>query len=80
MESLAFIVFVLICAVMLCGPTAVGLAYGRYSTLALFVGGLAVFLGVYWFGTIGTSAKYLGLCSALMGLWALLRATGDLYR
>lgn len=79
MESLALLVFVIFCAVFLCGPIAVTLAYCKLPILALLVGGLAVFLGVYWFGTVFTWAKYLGMLSAGLGLWALLKAAGDLF-
>lgn len=80
MESLAFMVFFIFCAVFLCGPIAVALAYGKWTIPALIVGGLAIWLGVYWFATVFTWAKYLGVVSALLGLWALLKATGDMFK
>lgn len=79
MESLAFLVFIIFCAVFLCGPFAVILAYLKWTIPALIVGGLAILLGAYWFGTIYTWFKYLGVVSALLGLWALLKATGDMF-
>lgn len=80
MESLALLVFVIFCAVFLCGPIAVALAYSKWHILSLLVGGLAIWLGVYWFATVFTWAKYLGVVSALLGLWALLKTTGDMYQ
>lgn len=80
MESLAFMVFVIFSAVFLCGPIAVGLAYMKWAIPALIVGGLAIWLGVYWFATVFTWAKYLGVVSSLLGLWALLKTTGDMYQ
>lgn len=80
MESLALLVFVIFSAVFLCGPIAVLLAYNKWHILSLFVGGVAIWLGVYWFATVFTWAKYLGVVSALLGLWALLKATGDMFK
>lgn len=79
MESLALLVFVIFSAVFLCGPIAVGMAYLKWTLPALLIGGLAIWLGVYWFATVYTAAKYLGVVSALLGLWALLKATGDMF-
>lgn len=79
MESLALLVFVIFSAVFLCGPIAVGLAYLKWTIPALLVGGLAIWLGVYWFATVYTWFKYLGIVSALLGLWALLKASGDVF-
>lgn len=79
MESLALMVFILFCAVLLCGPAAVLLAYYRRHVLALLFGGAALMLGFYWFGTVVTAAKWLGAGAALLGLWALLKATGDIF-
>lgn len=79
MESLALLVFVIFCAVFLCGPIAVGLAYFKWRILSLIVGGLAIWLGVYWFATVFTWAKYLGVVSALLGLWALLKTTREMF-
>lgn len=79
MESLALLVFVIFCAVFLCGPIAVLLAYLKWTLLALIVGGLAIWLGVYWFATVYTWAKYLGVVSAGLGLWALFKATRDMF-
>jgi hypothetical protein len=79
MESLALLIFVLFCAVFLCGPFAYALAYFKFNILAILVGGLAIFLGIYWFGTIYTWAKYLGAISAVIGLLALMRVTSNFY-
>ena len=79
MESLAFLVFVIFSAVFLCGPIAVLLAYLKWPILALIVGGTAIWLGVYWFATVYTWAKYLGVVSAGLGLWALFKATRDMF-
>lgn len=79
MESLALLVFVLFCAVFLCGPLAYGLALLKWNWPAILVSGLAIWLGVYWLVTVYTWAKYLGLVSAGLGLLALVHATRNLY-
>lgn len=79
MESLARIVALIFCAVFLCGPIAVGLAYLKWSIPALLVGGLAILLGAHWFATVSTSIRYLGVLSIGLGLWALLKATGEMF-
>ena len=79
MESLALLAFVIFSTVFLCGPIAIGLAYLKWTIPALLVGGLAIWLGIYWFATIFTWFKYLGIASALLGLWALLKASGDIF-
>ena len=79
MESLALLVFVLFCAVFLCGPIAYLLAWWRFNILAILVAGMAIWLGIYWFATIFTWAKYLGLLSSILGLLALLKVTDNFY-
>jgi len=79
MESLALLVFGLFCAVFLCGPIAYVLAWRHFNILAILVAGMAIWLGIYWFATIFTWAKYLGLLSAILGLLALLKVTDNFY-
>jgi len=78
MESLALLVFFIVCAVMLCGPFAVFFAVQRWNLLAVFVGALACWLGIYFFATVYTSFKYLGLVSAGLGLWAMYKTARNL--
>lgn len=78
MESLGVLVFVLFCAMFLCGPIALGLAYARWNWLAIFIGCVAIMLGIQWFAGVYTWFKWLGVISAFMGLLALLKATGDM--
>jgi hypothetical protein len=77
-ESLAFLVFVMICAVLLCGPVALGLAYARWNVLAVLVAAGACWLGIYFFVTVYTAFKYLGLVSAGAGLWAMYKAARNI--
>jgi len=79
MESLALLVFGIFCAAFLCGPIALGLAYGKFNVLAAIAAIIAIWLGIYWFATIYTWAKYLGVLSALCGLLALLKVAGNFY-
>jgi hypothetical protein len=78
MESLGILIIVLFCALFLCGPFALILAHYKFRILALLVGCLAIWLGIFWFATIFTAAKWLGIISALCGLFALLKVAGDL--
>lgn len=79
MESLALLVAGLFCAVLLCGPAAYTLAVLRFYILAIIVAGMAIWLGVYWFATVYTWAKYLGILSAGLGVLALLKVTDKLF-
>ena len=79
MESLALMVFVIWCAVFLCGPIAYALAHFRCNILAIIVSAAAIWLGIFWFGNVYTWAKYLGIVSAVLGLLALLKVTSNFY-
>lgn len=78
MESLALLVFVLFCAVFLCGPVAVLLAVNHWSLLAVIIAACSCWLGIYWFLTVYTSAKYLGLVSLACGLYAMYHVAQSL--
>jgi len=78
MESLAFLVFLVVCAVILCGPVALLLAFTRWNILAVIVGACACWLGIHFFVTVYTSMKYLGLISAGLGLWAMYKTARNL--
>lgn len=78
MESLAFMVFVIFCAVFLCGPIAIGLAYNKLNILAVIIAAFSCWLGIYWFITVYTWAKYLGLISAGLGLYAMYIAAHNI--
>lgn len=71
MESLALLVFVLFCAVFLCGPVAVVFAVNKLSLLAVVLAAVACWLGIYWFVTVYTWPRYLGLASTACGLYAM---------
>lgn len=71
MESLALMVVVIFGAVFLCGPVAVLLAVNKFNLLAIVLACLACWLGIYWFVTVYTWAKYLGIISAGCGLYAM---------
>jgi hypothetical protein len=79
MESLAFLIFLLWSAVFLGGPVAYLLALYKWNMLALLAACTSIWLGVFWFATIYTGWKYLGLLSALLGLLALLKVTENFY-
>lgn len=71
MESLAFLVFILFCALILDGPLAILFANQRWHILAILAGAIACWLGIFWFVTVYTWFKYLGLVSAACGLYAM---------
>lgn len=77
-ESLALIIFLIITAVLLCGPLAVFFAVNRWHILAVVIGGLSCWLGIYFFVTVYTAFKYLGLVSAGLGLWAMYKTARNL--
>lgn len=77
-ESLALLVFLLVTALFLCGPVALGLAYARWNLLAVIVAACACWLGIYFFVTVYTAFKYLGLVSAGLGLWAMYKAARNI--
>lgn len=79
MESLALLVFLIFCAVFLCGPIAYLLAMYKWNILAVIVSALAIWLGIYWFVTIYTWFKYLGILSSILGVLALLKVTDNLF-
>jgi hypothetical protein len=78
MESLAFMVFLIVCAVLLCGPIAALCAINRWHVLAVVIGALSCWLGIYFFVTVYTSFKYLGLVSAGLGLWAMYKTARNI--
>jgi hypothetical protein len=80
MESLALMVFVLFCAVFLCGPLAVLLAVNKLPILAVMVAACACWLGIYWFLTVYTWARYLGLASVACGLYAMYHVAQEVVR
>jgi hypothetical protein len=71
MDLLAISAVLLFSAVFLCGPIAAVLAYNRWSIMAVFLGAASCWLGIFWFVTIYTNFKYLGLMSAACGLYAM---------
>lgn len=73
MESLAFMVFLIFCALILCGPVAILCANYRWHILAVIIGAFAAWLGIFWFVTVYTWFKYLGLVSAACGLYAMYK-------
>lgn len=80
MESLALVVFVIFCAVFLCGPVAVLLAVNKWSLLAVIVAAVACWLGIYWYLTVYTLFKHLGLVSVACGLYAMYYVAEHLVR
>ena len=78
MESLAFMVFLIVCAVYLCGPIAAICAVNRWHVLAVLLGAFACWLGIYFFVTVYTSFKYVGLVSAGLGLWAMYKTARNI--
>lgn len=78
MESLALLVFLLVCATYLCGPIAAFFAVKKLSIAAVITGALACWLGIYFFVTVYTGFRYLGLVSAALGLWAMYKTARNI--
>jgi hypothetical protein len=78
MESLALLVFLLVCAVYLCGPIAAFFAVKKLSIAAVITGALACWLGIYFFVTVYTGFRYLGLVSTGLGLWAMYKTARNI--
>jgi hypothetical protein len=78
MESLSLLVlstliFLLFCATYLCGPIAALFAVKKWSIAAVVTGAFACWLGIYFFVTVNTEFRYLGLVSTGLGLWAMYK-------
>ena len=71
MESLAIAVFIIWCAVFLCGPVAVGLHHLKLPILAALMSLISIWLGIFWCVHVYTWPRYLGLVSAACGLYVL---------
>lgn len=78
MESLAFTVFLLVCAVYLCGPIAAFCAVKNWPIAAILLGAAACWLGIYFFVTVYTWFRLLGLVSVGFGLWAMYKSARNL--
>lgn len=78
MESLAFMVFLIVCAVYLCGPIAAYFAVKKWSIAAVIMGAIACWLGIYFFVTVSTWFRLLGLASAGLGLYAMYRTARNM--
>jgi hypothetical protein len=70
MESLAFLVAGLFLLFTVCGPAAVILAWNDMWLAAVLCGLLAFSTGMHWFWNVTTAARYVGLISALLGVFA----------
>lgn len=77
-DVLALSAFMLVSAVYLCGPIALILAWNRWHLLAVLLGAASCWLGIYFFVTVYTAFKYLGLVSAGLGLWAMYKTARNL--
>lgn len=71
MESLAFLVFILWCAVFLCGPLSLVFHYLHLPILAALTALISIWLGIFWCVHVYTWWRYLGLVSVLCGLYVL---------
>lgn len=74
MESLAMLAALIGLAVLLSGPLAVTLLVYDYPYLGGTLGAVATVIGVWWAYTVRSSAGWVGVLSAAMGVWAVLQA------
>lgn len=70
----ALIAFLGICLVWLCGPLALLAAVWKRYGIATVLSIAALYLGVFWYETVYTEWRYLGLVSANCGLVAFFLA------
>lgn len=74
MESLAMLAALIGLAVLLSGPLSVTLLLYDYPYLAGTLGAMASIAGTWWAYTVRGPAGWIGLLSAVMGVWAVLQA------
>jgi hypothetical protein len=77
-DVLAISVFLLFCGLFLNGPIAIILAYARWNIVAVLIGACSCWLGIFWFVTVYTGWKYLGLLSAACGLYAMYKTARNI--
>jgi hypothetical protein len=77
-EVLAISAFLLFSSLFLSGPIAIILATQRWHIMAVFLGASSCWLGIFWFVTVYTGWKYLGLLSAACGLYAMYKTAQNI--
>ena len=73
-DYLAISLFMLICSLYLCGPIALFFVVLKAPYHAIWTGLCAILLGAFWYETIYTGWRYLGLFSAACGLLGIFLA------
>lgn len=71
MESLAMMVALIFLAVLTTGPAAAWLAMRHYKLASLFVSAAALMVGIHWFIAVPTFMRFIGLGTALLGVFAI---------
>lgn len=74
MESLALLAALIGLVVLTSGPLSVTLIVFDYPYLGGTIGAFASIIGVWWAYTVRSSAGWVGVFSAAMGIWAVLQA------
>lgn len=73
MEILILLLLGLYISLFLSGPLAILADYFNRPLLAGLLATSSIWLGIFWFAHTYTWPKYLGLCSAAMGLYVVWR-------
>lgn len=71
MKDLAIIVGLMFLAVLTTGPLAIWLAVQHHEFASLFVAAAALMFGIHWFINVSTAIRFLGLLTALLGVFAI---------
>jgi ABC-type proline/glycine betaine transport system permease subunit len=71
MQDLALIVCFVLLAVVITGPLSIWMAVKNYELGSLFMAALALMFGIFWFINVETSARFIGLCGAILGIVAI---------
>jgi len=71
MQDLAVIVGLMFLAMLITGPLSLWLAFRHYELTSLFVAASALMFGIHWFINVSTSVRFLGLLTALLGVFAI---------
>lgn len=71
MQDLAIIVGLMFLAMLITGPLSVWLAVQKYELGSLFMAAVALMFGIHWFINMSTSVRFIGLATALLGVFAI---------
>lgn len=71
MQDLAIIVGMMFLAMVITGPLSVWLAVRHCAFASLFMAAAALMFGLHWFIHISTPVRFIGLVTAILGIFAI---------